>query len=345
MRILILGGTTFFGLEIVRQLVREGHAVTIFTRGQKELPPELTGKVDQIEGDRKLRADLARAADAGPWDAVIDNIAYTPDDVRMALDLFADTGRYVFTSTASVYHWAPPGTTQPLDEESVDFDHDPAAYQPDHPGWSYAYGKVYAEKVLRQEDRIPWTIIRPPVVLGPNDPTLRGYWYFARLMDGGPLLLANGGANGFRLAFSEDLAATYLRALRTERAVGRTYNAAQPEIVTLRELLETAAEALGVEPNFVDVPAGLLQRENGDLSGPYGVLINFIPSVERVRAELGYTATPFADWLSSTARWYRDEFTGDAASVLETRNAEIAFAQRWRRAIAPFIDEVSHDWS
>ncbi|HBY94595.1 MAG: NAD-dependent epimerase/dehydratase family protein [Ardenticatenaceae bacterium] len=337
MKILVLGGTSFFGAEIAAQLVNEGHAVTLFTRGQRPLPPPLVGKVDQLLGDRTRRADLARAAAAGPWDALIDNIAFTPDDVALALDLFSGTGRYVLTSTGSVYRWAPADTLQPLDEEDVDFSRDPAGYGPGDPGWDYAHGKVYAEKVLREQSQMPWTIIRPPVVLGPHDPTHRGAWYFARLMRGGPLLLANSGANSFRLVFSEDLARAYRLALGTERAVGRTYNIAQPEIITLREFLEAAATILQVEPDFVEVPARFLDQNGQDLGGPYAGM-TFIPSIARAETDLGFGATPFKTWLATTVRWYRDEFEGRPGSVLQLRDAELSFAERWRRATASFGD-------
>lgn len=335
MKILILGGTSFFGAEIAEQLVNEGHAVTLFTRGRTPLPPPLEGKVDRVLGDRNKREELARAAEGGPWDAVIDNIAFTSQDVATAVDLFAGTGRYVLTSTGSVYRWAPEGTHQPLDEESVDFDHDPGDYEPGDPGWDYAHGKVYGEKTLREQSAVPWTIIRPPIVLGPHDPTLRGHWYFARLMRGGPLLLANSGANSFRLAFSQDLARAYLLALGSGRAVGQTYNVAQPEIITLREFLEAAAGALQLDPDFVEVPERFLEGDGTNLGGPYAGM-TFIPSIERAQADLGYEATPFKTWLTTTVRWYRDEFDGNTSSLLQTRDVELAFAERWRQATAPF---------
>lgn len=338
MNILILGGTAFFGAEIAAQLLDAGHAVTIFTRGKTPLPAGLADRASHIEGDRRRLDDLKRAAAAGPWDAVVDNIGFTAMDISMALEAFREVGRYLFTSSASVYRWSPggiPKTTQPMDEAIVDFDRDPADYTPGDFGWDYAHGKVYAEKFLREQSDIPWTIIRPPIVLGPHDPTLRGHWYFARLMRGGPLLLANGGVNSFRLAYSRDLASAYLLALESAGAVGATYNVTQPEVVTLRDLLRLAAETLAVEADLVPIPGAFLERDGSNLGGPYAGMVNFLPSIERARTDLGYTATPLSVWLPETVRWYRDEFDGDLGTLLKTREAEIALAERWRAATAP----------
>jgi len=51
MRILVIGGTAFTGPHVVRQLVREGHEVTLFHRGQTDA--KLPKAVQRILGDRR----------------------------------------------------------------------------------------------------------------------------------------------------------------------------------------------------------------------------------------------------------------------------------------------------
>lgn len=48
------GGTRFIGLYLARQLVQEGHHVTLFTRGKKEVTSEIPD--DTPEGFKVLRA-------------------------------------------------------------------------------------------------------------------------------------------------------------------------------------------------------------------------------------------------------------------------------------------------
>jgi nucleoside-diphosphate-sugar epimerase len=38
MNILILGGTRFWGKELVKNLINNGHSITIATRGNREIP-------------------------------------------------------------------------------------------------------------------------------------------------------------------------------------------------------------------------------------------------------------------------------------------------------------------
>ena len=56
MRVLVIGGTEFIGLHLVRALWRDGHSVTVFNRGHRldRLPPG----VHVITGDRKDHAGM-----------------------------------------------------------------------------------------------------------------------------------------------------------------------------------------------------------------------------------------------------------------------------------------------
>ncbi|MFN8471302.1 MAG: NAD-dependent epimerase/dehydratase family protein [Anaerolineae bacterium] len=324
MRVLVLGGTTFFGADIVRQLLAAGHTVAVFTRGAQR--PDFWERVEHIQGDRQNYAAFRDRLASEVFDAVIDNIAYTGEDVAVALDaLRGRVGRYILTSTGSVYRYAPPGA--PLLEDTVDHQTVPSGHDPADGGWQYAAGKVAAEWALMQGD-VPWTILRPPIVLGPFDPTLRGYYYFQRLMDGGPLLLSNGGVASFRLAYSEDLARAYLLALASDRATGRAYNICQAEIITLRQMLEQAAAALELPLSTAEVPSRVLAA-SGLSGGPYSHMVNFVPSIRGAQTELGYTTTPFAEWLAQTAIWYRDEYGGAASAEYDRRADEVVFAERW----------------
>ncbi|MBI4639657.1 MAG: NAD-dependent epimerase/dehydratase family protein [Candidatus Tectomicrobia bacterium] len=72
MKILILGGTNYFGKIIARQLLNRGDEVWLFSRGQKR--PEFLKEVHHIEGDRTDYAAFERTFKNHSFDAVIDNI-------------------------------------------------------------------------------------------------------------------------------------------------------------------------------------------------------------------------------------------------------------------------------
>jgi len=329
--VLVAGGTTFFGKAIVEELLKADHRVTIFSRGNQH--PPFWDQVEHIQGDRKDSDDFHKKLQGKTFDAVIDNIAFTADHVKAAFTTFdGNTGRYILTSSASVYYAG--SMTMPLVEEDVDLNFQTPKGAESSPFWSYTLGKIGTERALREQDKLPYTIIRPPMVLGPEDHTLRGYFYFQRLMDGKPLILTNGGVQSFRLAYSRDLARGYLLALKSKQAIHQTYNIAQREILQLIELLKQAANALEIQPNLLNIPSEVLQSCDLNYGEPYALMTNFIPDISKAEREMGYKTTPFADWLAETVRWYRDSYRGKDSPGYENRQSEVELAERYQKALS-----------
>jgi nucleoside-diphosphate-sugar epimerase len=320
----MIGGTAFFGKDIVRCLHDAGHSVTIFTRGNV-LPDELT-RFPHMKGDRTDPAQLKKIREKDDWDVVIDNIAYDGATIKAALPIFEGVKQYIFTSTISVYRYIPARTTQPLVEDAVDFDYRPPAEDLSNIHWKYAHNKMAAERELVRQDRVPWTILRPPIVYGPSDFPDRGFWYLSRLMQGGPILLANNGASSFRLAFSMDVAEIYLALIERPIALGRIYNVAQKEIITLRDFIDESAHVLGVKPQYVPAPLEVL----GELGGPFAHDRNWIPDIEAATRDLGFIPTPWPDIAEISANWFRD-YVKEDPKVFETRAAELEFAAKWSK--------------
>jgi nucleoside-diphosphate-sugar epimerase len=140
MRLLILGGSWFLGRAIAESALADGWQVTTFNRGTRADVP----RVQAIHGDRGSLEDLQRLVTDGPWDAVIDTIAFTPRDTHMAaLTLAPAVGHYVVVSTVNVYTGWP---DLPLTEQSpryqcpVDADAD---YGAEH-GELFRYGTTKA---------------------------------------------------------------------------------------------------------------------------------------------------------------------------------------------------------
>ena len=329
MKVLILGGTGMIGPGMARGFHDAGHEVALFTRSARaapDLPPHRS-----LRGNRANPADLAAAAATEAWDLVIDNVAFTAADVQGALDAFPNVRRYVLCSSEVVYRFAPAGRLLPAVEDAVDFDARPADEDARDPGWAYARGKLEAEKALRDQARVPWTVVRPAVIHGPRDPAARGCWYLARVLAGGPILLADGGCASFRLAFSIDVARAVVLAATAPAAEARTYNLAQDEVLTLRDFIADPAAVLGLSPEFLSVPREFL----GNLGGPFADFVNHVPDASRIQRELGFRPTPWAEFARTTAFACRDQAANPGA-LLATRAAELEFAARWRAATSSF---------
>ncbi|MBI4403685.1 MAG: NAD-dependent epimerase/dehydratase family protein [Deltaproteobacteria bacterium] len=300
MKILILGGTSFFGKEAAKLFHKEGFKVTLFTRGNQrptDLPP-----VQQIRGDRNLPGHLKQLAEQGPWDLLLDNIAYDGMAVRNVLSsLKGKVRRYMLTSTVSVYRYTLNQYPQPLEESVVDYDYRPPEEDLNDVHWKYRRGKLEAEKQLIQQAEIPWTVFRPTIVYGPEDPLKRGFWYLARLIDGRPISLANGGVASFRLAYSKDVARCFLLAAQTDCSIAKIYNIAGQECITLRDFIDESAKCLGCKASLVNVPGDQLTEEQ---AGPYGKVVNLIPDISAAKRDLSFKPTPFQTMIRDTAKWF-----------------------------------------
>ena len=63
MRLLVLGGTRFFGRHLVEAALARGHEVTLFNRGRHGAG--LLPEAERLEGDRDARRDEPPEMEAG----------------------------------------------------------------------------------------------------------------------------------------------------------------------------------------------------------------------------------------------------------------------------------------
>ena len=108
MRVLVMGGTEFISLHLLRALQQRGHEVTVFNRGASSRPAAPRGRDRRRpEGSR----GAPRAAARHPVDGVYD-VTYAPtlpEDVTALVDALPGSPHVFFVSTCRVYDHAPPG--------------------------------------------------------------------------------------------------------------------------------------------------------------------------------------------------------------------------------------------
>src|SRR3972149_1744578 len=108
MRVLVVGGTEFISLALVRALIRDGHAVTVLNRGRKN--DRLPAGVSVIPCDRKPHPALQPPLAGARFDGVCD-ITYAPttgEDVAALADALAGAPHVLFVSTGRGYDHALP---------------------------------------------------------------------------------------------------------------------------------------------------------------------------------------------------------------------------------------------
>ena len=288
MRCLVIGGAGFVGAAACRELMRRG----VETIAAGRTPRPYGTFTSFIAFDRSDPRQLADALERSRPDVVLDLAAYQPAHVLAALEAFRGE-RYVFVSTG-VY---PDGLGRPAREDDfTPLDGDvPAGPLP------YLEGKRWCETVLARSSGTPWTVVRPPAVLGPDDHTLRIAPYLRRLEDGGPLLVPEETwERQAGLAWVRDIGFACALACDLDREVAGPYNAAF-EGVSLRGLLEAAGRALGRPPALVPVPFATLP----DGASPYGPDPRRPAGYELGRiGALGFRPAALEDALADTLPWY-----------------------------------------
>ena len=250
MKCLVMGGTQFNGLALVRELARTGHDVTIVNRGKT--PVDLPLGVKRRTADRTDTAALASALGRDAWDVVYDVNAYRPDDVKLMAELLRGrVGHYVFVSSTVIYAAS---ERIPIHE---DFPLDRSPQQNEYGRW-----KIECEDILLSELRergFPATTVALSMVFGPNNilPD-REQRMFARLLQGRPILIPGDGATLAQIGHVEDQARA-LRMLGGKNAtLGRRYNLTGADAFSANGYVDTFAAVVGVTPEKVYVPPELM---------------------------------------------------------------------------------------
>lgn len=140
-KVLVLGGTRFFGVHLVEALLNEGIEVTVATRGNTA--HVFSKKVNHMVIDRSsLLADKEKLQ-SEKWDVVFDQICYASRDALDAVEVFnGHTKKYVLTSSKSVYE----GKELSKEEDFIPEKH--SIVMGTKENFTYAEGKRQAEAVF-----------------------------------------------------------------------------------------------------------------------------------------------------------------------------------------------------
>ena len=334
MKILVIGGTRFFGYHIAKRLIQDGHDVTLFNRCHT--PDDFGSQVSRICGDRNDHDFFFAALKDTTFDVVIDMIAYKAEDSQTAVKTFKDhVAHYIHISTGAVYL-----VTQdypcPIREEDFDRPLYPRPETNDE-WWVYGYNKRQCEEVLleaHQKDGFPVTLFRLPIVIGERDNTLRAYSYFIRLMDKKPQILPDSGMVSQTYIYQGDIVNTVSSNLQNALCIGEAYNLAQDENVTLREFVLKAAEILKVDVELVDIPSKVLVKASlGTSFSPFFGRRPFVMNTDKAHRDLDFSPTAFDTWMRKTIRWYVEEYKGGPPENYWLRDKEMEIIRRYEEAL------------
>ena len=219
LNLLVLGGTGFIGPFQVRYALERGHEVTLFNRGSgNEMFPDL----ETLVGDRNGDLESLRGR---RWDAVIDNSRSNPDWVELSADFLKDqVDQYVYVSSRSAYADL---SRVPMTAAAPTWTYESAGLRP---GDDLPYGLAKAESERAAHRIMPGrtTVVRPGLIVGPEDDTDRFTYWPVRIDRGGEVLAPGDGSDPVQVIDVRDFTEFMIRL--AEDATMGTFNVVGPRV-------------------------------------------------------------------------------------------------------------------
>jgi nucleoside-diphosphate-sugar epimerase len=260
-KVLITGASGFIGAPLTAALSQAGYQVRAAVRDRHRcsfpagveimLLPDLAGAVDwaPLVAGMDAVVHLAGIAHVGPEipDAIYVRVNHLAAAALAGAASTASVRRFVFMSSTR----AQAGATAdaPLTENA----------EP-HPTDAYGRSKLAAEAAVRASG-IAYTILRPALIYGPNPKgNLANLMRLAAL----PIPLPFGAfANRRSLLALDNLIAAVRFALEDPRAENETFLVADPEAISLAELVALLRSAAGRKRWLLPIPPALLSGLTG----------------------------------------------------------------------------------
>lgn len=301
MKALFIGGTGIISSACSQLAVDRGIELYILNRGQTSMRPAPDG-AQVLIGDIRQPQTVLDAIGDMTFDAIVDWVAYTPDQVETDLTLFRGrTGQYVYISSASAYH--KPVLSLPITEST-----------PLHnPYWAYSRNKTTCEERLMRayrEEGFPITIVRPSHTYDQTTLPFRGrYTVVDRMRKGLPVVVHGDGTTRWVLTHHRDFAKGFVGLLGNPQAQGEAFHITSDEVLTWNQIFRIVGRAAGVSDiDIVHVPSEMIHAYDSDwgdgLLGDKAYSVAFDNSKIKRLVPDYVAAIPFYHGAAETVAWF-----------------------------------------
>ena len=283
MKILVLGGTRFFGIPMVEELIQQGHEVTIATR--QTTKDNLGDAVQRIQIERTDPIQMEQALKGKHFDVVYDKIAYCSNDIKNIMDVI-DCDKYIYMSSTAVYE------PKKMDTKEENFDAmGKELIWCNRADFPYDEIKRQAECALWQKyDDRNWIAVRYPFVIGKDDYTKRMLFYVEHTMKSIPMKVDN---LDIQMGYIRSDEAGKFMAFLADKKVQGAINGSSKGTISLREIIDYVERKTGSKAVFLDT---------GD-EAPYNGETEY--SINTDKAEtLGFQFTNLKDWIYDLIDYY-----------------------------------------
>ena len=343
MKLLIIGGTRFVGHHLVAAALARGHEVTLFNRGNYSAEPA----VETIHGDRHNEGDLAKLK-GRRWDVVVDTCGHLPRSVRAAAEILSGSvDRYVFISSQNAYaSVSVPGVDETFPRATLtteQLDQADAIDKSGQPSYGALYGGLKALSEEAAEEAMPnrVLIIRPGLIVGPQDYTDRFTYWVARVSRGGEVLAPGRPERFVQFIDARDLA-EWIVSMAEQKATG-IYNANHdPEKLTMQSVLDECKLASDSDATFTWASEEFLLRENvsawSDMplwlpeeAAPHLKGFMFINCDKAIAAGLRFR--PLSETVRDTLSWYQTNHSDQELKAGIDSDKEQALLRKWHETV------------
>ena len=283
MRILVSGATGFIGSHLVPFLKNRHEVSTLNAREVSSTNHEWQSQIDDCEVLVHLAGRAHVSTNAS--DEQIYKTVNTELTETLAKQMAKTNKHMIFVSTALVYG------------DSNDLEKPFAAGDSLNPKSTYAKSKADAESVLikiAQQNKLSFTIIRPPAVYGPN--VKANFLSMLKWVKSG-LPLPLGSARNLRSLVSVRNLANLIENCATNTAAkNQIFNVSDDHDIAIIELLRTIAAAMDKPARLIKVPLPILKLGSQIIGKPRaydGLCGSFQLDISQTKQKLGWHA-PFS---------------------------------------------------
>ena len=283
MNILVIGGTRFFGIHMVEELLKMGHDITIATRGQAS--DSFGDRVKRIIIERTNEDSIKNAFKEKHYDVVIDKIAYCSNDIKYAMENIS-CDKYIYMSSTSVYD------PKHMDTLETDFDgYSNDFVWCDRMAFPYEGIKRQAEYALWQkyQDK-KWLAVRYPFTIGKDDYTKRLLFYVEHTMKSIPMNIDN---LDYQMGYIRSDEAGKFIAFLVDQDVDGAINGSSEGTISIKEIIDYVEKKTGTK--------AIIDKEGN--KAPYNGEPEYSINTEKANA-LGFRFSRLNDWIYELLDYY-----------------------------------------
>jgi nucleoside-diphosphate-sugar epimerase len=293
-KVLVLGGTQYFGKKLVGKLIENGDQVTVATRGTKN--DSFGNKVEKLIIDREKKETMEAAFSNKEWDIVYDQSCFSPIEARETAEaLKGRVKRYIFTSTQAVYDFGTLHKEENFNANTYEITYKTRREYPGYEGYKEA--KRASEAVFHQLGYFEVVSVRFPIVVSEDDYSERLKFHVDKVLSGEAIGIPN---PNLRYSFIHaDEAAEFLLKIGISDFTG-PINPGSAGDISMRELTEKIAL-------FANENAIIDSSMDAESPSPYALPGSW--SIDTSKAEgLGFEFTNLDSLLEELIKYYIHEY-------------------------------------